>query len=112
MRRNIGLADEHDDIMYPSTLPFVLIHLSCVAAFWTGITWQAVAICIALYWLRMFGISSLFLAPVLFDGPVLSIHPCVPRSKQRPKECSVVGRETPAPSFAFGYATGRAFASS
>ena len=58
MRRNIGLADEHDDIMYPSTLPFVLIHLSCVAAFWTGITWQAVAICITLYWLRMFGIGA------------------------------------------------------
>ena len=58
MRRNIGLADEHDDIMYPSTLPFILIHLSCVAAFWTGITWQAVAICITLYWLRMFGIVA------------------------------------------------------
>ena len=58
MRRNIGLADEHDDIMYPSTLPFILIHLSCVAAFWTGITWQAVAICITLYWLRMFGIGA------------------------------------------------------
>ena len=58
MRRNIGLADEHDDIMYPSTLPFMLIHLSCVAAFWTGITWQAVAICITLYWLRMFGIGA------------------------------------------------------
>lgn len=58
MRRNIGLADEHDDIMYPSTLPFILIHLSCVAAFWTGITWQAFAICITLYWLRMFGIGA------------------------------------------------------
>lgn len=58
MRRNIGLADEHDDIMYPSTLPFILIHLNCVAAFWTGITWQAVAICITLYWLRMFGIGA------------------------------------------------------
>lgn len=58
MRRYIGLADEHDDIMYPSTLPFILIHLSCVAAFWTGITWQAVAICITLYWLRMFGIGA------------------------------------------------------
>ena len=53
-----NLADEHDDIMYPSTLPFILIHLSCVAAFWTGITWQAVAICITLYWLRMFGIGA------------------------------------------------------
>ena len=58
MRRYIGFADEHDDIMYPSTLPFILVHLSCVAAFWTGITWQAVAICITLYWLRMFGIGA------------------------------------------------------
>jgi len=36
----------------------VLIHLSCAAAFWSGITWQAIAICIALYWLRMFAIGA------------------------------------------------------
>jgi stearoyl-CoA desaturase (delta-9 desaturase) len=48
----------HDDIVYPSALPFVLIHLSCAAAFWSGITWQAIAICIALYWLRMFAIGA------------------------------------------------------
>src|SRR3954468_10048688 len=48
----------HDDIIYPSVLPFVLIHLSCAAAFWSGITWQAIAIGIALYWLRMFAIGA------------------------------------------------------
>ena len=37
MSRNIDIADEHDDIMYPSTLPFILLHVSSVAAFWTGI---------------------------------------------------------------------------
>src|SRR6266568_9010531 len=50
--------DEHGDIVYPSAIPFVLVHLACLAAIWTGITWQAVAICIALYWLRMFAIGA------------------------------------------------------
>ena len=51
-------ADAHDDIMYPSALPFIVLHLSCFAAFWTGITWQAVAIGVTLYWLRMFAITA------------------------------------------------------
>jgi stearoyl-CoA desaturase (delta-9 desaturase) len=54
--RNID--DGHDDIVYPSVVPFMLIHLSCAAAVWSGITWQAIAICIALYWLRMFAIGA------------------------------------------------------
>jgi stearoyl-CoA desaturase (delta-9 desaturase) len=52
------LNDDHDDIIYPSALPFVLVHLSCFAAFWSGITWQAVALCAALYWLRIFAIGA------------------------------------------------------
>src|SRR3954470_2107930 len=58
MSRITDVADEHDDIMYPSALPFILLHLSSIAAFWTGITWQAVAICVTLYWLRMFAITA------------------------------------------------------
>ena len=49
---------EHDDVMYPQVLPFLLIHAGCVAAIWSGISWQAVAICAALYWLRMFAITA------------------------------------------------------
>ncbi len=49
---------EHDDIMYPSAIPFVLVHLVCFSAIWTGVTWQAVALCIALYWLRIFAIGA------------------------------------------------------
>ncbi|HXF54298.1 MAG TPA: fatty acid desaturase [Hyphomicrobiaceae bacterium] len=51
-------SGEHSDIVYPSTIPFLLVHLSCFAAIWTGITWQAVAICIALYWVRIFAIGA------------------------------------------------------
>src|SRR5205809_1146087 len=49
---------EHDDIIYPSALPFVLVHLTCIGAIWSGITWQAVAIGIGLYWLRIFAIGA------------------------------------------------------
>jgi stearoyl-CoA desaturase (delta-9 desaturase) len=48
----------HDDIMYPSAVPFVLVHLACIAAFWTGVTYQALTIGLALYWLRIFGIGA------------------------------------------------------
>jgi len=47
-----------DDIVYPSAIPFVLVHVACLAAIWTGITWQAVAICIVLYWGRIFAVGA------------------------------------------------------
>ena len=49
---------EHEDIMYPSAIPFVLVHLACFAAFWTGVTYQAVGLCLLLYWLRIFAIGA------------------------------------------------------
>ena len=50
--------DEHDDIIYPSAIPFILVHLGCFAAIWTGVTWQALVICVTLYWLRIFVIGA------------------------------------------------------
>jgi stearoyl-CoA desaturase (delta-9 desaturase) len=50
--------DDHDDIVYPSAIPFVLVHLACFAAIWTGITTTAVVLCITLYWVRIFGIGA------------------------------------------------------
>jgi stearoyl-CoA desaturase (delta-9 desaturase) len=49
---------EHDDIIYPSAVPFVIVHLLCFAAIWTGVTWGAVATAIGLYWLRIFSIGA------------------------------------------------------
>jgi stearoyl-CoA desaturase (delta-9 desaturase) len=49
---------EPEDIMYPSAIPFVLVHLACFAAFWTGVTYQAVGLCLLLYWLRIFAIGA------------------------------------------------------
>ena len=46
------------DIVYPSVIPFLIVHLGCFAAIWTGITWPAVLLCVALYWLRMFAVTA------------------------------------------------------
>jgi stearoyl-CoA desaturase (delta-9 desaturase) len=54
----IDVDEQHDDIVYPSVLPFALIHLGCAAAFWSGITWQAAVLGVAIYWLRMFAIGA------------------------------------------------------
>ena len=58
MTAETDAEDVHDDIIYPSAIPFVLVHLGCFAAIWTGVTWQALAICITLYWLRIFAIGA------------------------------------------------------
>src|SRR5262245_14708757 len=49
---------EADDIVYPSAAPFVLVHLACFGAFWSGISWSAVILCVTLYWLRIFAIGA------------------------------------------------------
>jgi len=55
-----GNADtaQHQDIVYPSAIPFVVVHLLCFAAIWSGVTWQSVALCIVLYWVRLFAIGA------------------------------------------------------
>ena len=58
MNADTDADDVHDDIIYPSTIPFILVHLGCFAAIWTGVTWQALAICVTLYWLRIFAIGA------------------------------------------------------
>ncbi|MCI0651481.1 MAG: acyl-CoA desaturase [Planctomycetes bacterium] len=47
-----------DDIVYPSTIPFLLEHLACFAVFWTGATLRDWIICAALYVLRMFAVTA------------------------------------------------------
>ena len=58
MSTNIDVVQEHDDIIYPQVVLFLLIHVGCVAAIWSGVTWQAIAICMVLYWSRMFAIGA------------------------------------------------------
>ena len=48
----------HDDIVYPSAIPFLLVHAACFAAIWTGVSAEAVALAVALYVVRIFGIGA------------------------------------------------------
>jgi stearoyl-CoA desaturase (delta-9 desaturase) len=50
---SIDLDRDHNDIMYPDVVPFLAIHIGCIAAICSGVTWQASAICVVLYWLRI-----------------------------------------------------------
>ena len=50
--------DVHDDVMYPSAIPFLLVHLACFGAIWSGVTSEALVLCISLYWLRIFAIGA------------------------------------------------------
>src|ERR1700730_15268323 len=47
-----------DDIIYPSLLPFIVVHLACFAVVFTGITTQAVVTGLVLYWVRIFAIGA------------------------------------------------------
>ena len=58
MRTTDGRPADADDILYPTTIPFILLHLACFAAIWTGVTWQAAAIGMVLYWVRIFAIGA------------------------------------------------------
>ncbi len=54
-----GDPDDHaDDIIYPSTIPFLLVHLACFAALWTGVTIEALLLGGALYVVRMFAVTA------------------------------------------------------
>lgn len=50
--------DHQDDIVYPSSIGFLLIHVACFGAVWTGVSWRAVVLAMALYFLRIFAIGA------------------------------------------------------
>ena len=50
--------DPADDVVYPSAIPFLLVHLACFAAIWTGVTVEALVLCAVLYVVRIFAIGA------------------------------------------------------
>lgn len=49
---------DHHDIVYPSAIPFILLHLAAFAAIWTGVSAASLTLCAALYVLRMFAVTG------------------------------------------------------
>ncbi|MEO5713900.1 MAG: acyl-CoA desaturase [Luteolibacter sp.] len=42
------------------TLPFIFLHLGCLAVFWVGVSWPSVAAAAFLYLIRMFAITGFY----------------------------------------------------
>ena len=55
---SIDESDAHVD--WFRCLPFIATHVACLAVFWVGWSWIAVAVAAALYWIRMFGITGFY----------------------------------------------------
>lgn len=55
--RGVGRANE-EKINFLTVLPFIGIHAACLLALWVGVSWVAVAVCLALYVVRMFAITA------------------------------------------------------
>ena len=49
-----------DDIVFPSAIPFVLMHVACLGAIASGITVPALILCAGLYVVRMFAIGAAY----------------------------------------------------
>lgn len=41
-------------------IPFILLHLACFFAIWTGVSTTAIVVCLASFWLRMFAITAFY----------------------------------------------------
>lgn len=49
-------AEDHVELV--KSIPFFAVHLACLGVFWTGVSWKALALCLALFYIRMFGITA------------------------------------------------------
>jgi stearoyl-CoA desaturase (delta-9 desaturase) len=49
-----------DRIDWLRIIPFVILHLGCLGAIWTGVSTTAVVVAVALYLLRMFAITAFY----------------------------------------------------
>ena len=50
----------HIDWIRPGPLTYIAIHVGCVAVFWVGWSWPAVLAAVAMYVVRMFGITGFY----------------------------------------------------
>ena len=53
-------TDKPEHVEWVRCIPFVILHLGCFAAFWTGWSWTSVAIAAGLYFIRMFAVTGFF----------------------------------------------------
>ncbi len=57
---NDGSSSDDDRVDLLRVIPFVLLHVGAVFAFWIGVAPIDVTVAVALYWLRMFAITAFY----------------------------------------------------
>lgn len=55
-----ALTSESKQIQWLRIIPFILLHLACLAVFWVGFSWFAFAFMLFFYFIRMFAITAFF----------------------------------------------------
>jgi stearoyl-CoA desaturase (delta-9 desaturase) len=56
----VAAADTRNSVDWARVLPFLLMHVACLAVIWVGFSWVALAVTIALYVVRMFAITGFY----------------------------------------------------
>jgi stearoyl-CoA desaturase (delta-9 desaturase) len=49
-----------DSVEWSRTIPYVLMHVACLAVIWVGVSWVAVIVALIAYVVRMFAITGLY----------------------------------------------------
>ena len=53
-------SDDDRTIDWVGTLPYIGMHVACLAVIWVGFSWPALILAVALYGIRMFGITACY----------------------------------------------------
>jgi stearoyl-CoA desaturase (Delta-9 desaturase) len=54
----VSIAEDRVDLV--RTIPFILLHASCLLVFVVGFSWVALGVCLAMYVIRMFAITGFY----------------------------------------------------
>ncbi|CAN5396002.1 acyl-CoA desaturase [soil metagenome] len=57
---NVDGGDQDKKIDWARCAPFFAMHFACLLVFWVGWSWVAVAVCAAMYAIRMFAITGIY----------------------------------------------------
>ena len=55
-----ALRQAEDKVDLKRTVPFIVIHLGCLAVIWVGFSWFALVAALLLYWVRMFAVTAFY----------------------------------------------------
>src|SRR5262245_21355028 len=102
--------------MYPSAIPFVVVHLACFTVFWTGATSKGSldlpgALLAANLCYRCW-LSPVLFTPRVQNKPRVPVHPGLPLTKFGPEKRAVVGGKAPTSSPVLGHSNGHPLAAS